>query len=241
MNKKMMFWIMTLALAAAPVFAAAQEGPGFDEDDDMEMSQPGGPGMGQGGPGMQQDRPGMQQGMRPGMQQRGMDQRQPMNKKAMRGGKGGNQGFVPEKTVLAIIKKNDPAFFKKVEELRETAPAKYKMVIQMSAKLLNSAKMEQDESVERDAVKGLALEYESRELSLKYNKASDSEKKEIKSRLKTVLSDLFDVKTRGQELRTKHMAQEIDRLNKRLEKRKANKSKIVDQRVDQLTGEGYGW
>ena len=232
MNKKLMFWITAMALAAAPVLVSAQEGPGFDDEDDVEMSEPG-PGMGQGGP-------GMGQGMRPG-QQRGMGQRQVMNKKAMRGDMGGDQGFIPEEKVLEIIKKNDPAFAKKVEGLRDTAPAKYKIVLRMSAKLLGAAKMAQDESVEKDAVKGLALEFESRELSLKYNKASDSEKKEIKSRLKVVLSDLFDVKTRGQELRTKHMAQEIERLNNKLEKRKANKSKIVDQRVDQLTGEGYGW
>jgi len=187
------------------------------------MSEPGGPGMGQ--------------GMRPGMQQRGMGQRQMMNKKAMRGG----MGFISGEKALEIIKKNDPDFARKLEGMRETAPAKYKMVIQMSGKLLGMARMARDESVEKDAVKGLALEFESRELSLKYNKASDPEKKEIKSRLKVVLSDLFDVKTRGQELRAKHMAQEIERLNKKLEKRKANKSKIVDQRLDQLTGEGYGW
>lgn len=237
MNKKLMLWIMALAMAAAPVLVSAQEGPGFDDEDEVEMS---GPGMGQGGPGMEQGGPGMQQGMRPGMQQRAMGKRQAMNKNGMRGGMGG-PGFFSEDNVLAIIKKNDPVFAKKVEGLRETAPAKYKMLIQMSGKLLGAAKMAQDESVEKDAVKGLALEFESRELGLKYNKASDTEKKEIKARLKVVLSDLFDVKTRGQELRTRHMAQEIERLNKKLDKRKANKSKIVDQRLDQLTGEGYGW
>jgi hypothetical protein len=39
----------------------------------------------------------------------------------------------------------------------------------------------------------------------------------------------------------KRTEDEIGRLKKKLEKRKADKSKIVDQRLDQMTGEGYGW
>ena len=32
MNKKFMFWIMALALVSAPIFGAAQEGPGPDDE-----------------------------------------------------------------------------------------------------------------------------------------------------------------------------------------------------------------
>ena len=101
--------------------------------------------------------------------------------------------------------------------------------------------MEGDESLEKDAVRGLALEFESKELSMKFNKASDADKKAIKDKLKTVLSELFDLKSKGQELRVKRMEGEIGSLKKKLESRKANKGKIVDQRLEQLTGEGYGW
>jgi hypothetical protein len=37
------------------------------------------------------------------------------------------------------------------------------------------------------------------------------------------------------------MDAEIARLKKNLETRKANKAKIVDQRLDEMTGEGFGW
>lgn len=115
------------------------------------------------------------------------------------------------------------------------------MVIQMSGKLFAVGKMEKDESIEKDAVRALALEFETKELSVKYGNASDSEKKAIKESLRTKLGELFDLKTRGQELRVKHMEREIGKLKKNLENRKANKGKIVDQRLEQLTGEGYGW
>lgn len=256
MNKKLLFWIMALALVSAPAFSSAQEGPGDEEEVEMMEGGPGGPG----GPGMDEEGPGMM-GPRGKMGQRGpagqgkMGQGIRKEKRMVwaEGGEGEGQmemqvkmrkmqgGFMGEEKVLAVIKKHDPAFAKKVEELREIAPAKYKMVIQMSGKLFGAAKMQQDESIEKDAVRALALEFESKELSLKYNKASDSEKKAISDKLKGVLGELFDLKSRGQEVRVKHMEGEIGRLKKNLEKRKANKAKIVEQRLEQLTGEGYGW
>ena len=262
MNKKLMFWIMALALVSAPVFGAAQEGPGPDEEDDIEMSDDGpggGPGgqMGPGGgPGMgargQMNQRGQagQGRMEPGMQKQMKQKRMMWTEQGEDGGgpmemqvkvRKMQGGFMGEEKVLSIIKKHDPAFGKKVEDFREVAPAKYKMLLQMAGKMFMGAKMEGDESLEKDAVRGLALEFESKELSMKFNKASDADKKAIKDKLKTVLSELFDLKSKGQELRVKRMEGEIGSLKKKLESRKANKGKIVDQRLEQLTGEGYGW
>lgn len=236
MNKKAMFWMLALALSAAPALVAAQGGPDFDDEEEVEMM--GEPGMPPGGPGMGQ---GMQGG--PQWQEKGAGpSRQMMIKKkmAMRGGQG-KMGFMNEERILEVIKKHDAAFAKKVSGLREEAPAKYKMVMQMAGKMFAAAKMSGDESVAKDGVRGLSLEFESKELALSYNKASDSEKKEIKAKLKKVLAELFDIKSKGQELRVKHMGQELKRLEDRLQKRKANKDKIVQQRLDQMTGEGFGW
>lgn len=233
MNKKFVLWIGVLALTAVPaVSVLAQEGP-EDDGPEAEMmdeggrpEMPGGPGAGFGGG---QGKPGMQQIMI-------------RKKMMMRGGKGaGGPGFLSEEETLAVIKKHDPAFAAKVSALSETAPAKYKMVLQMSGKLFAVGKMEKDESIEKDAVRALALEFETKELSVKYGNASDSEKKAIKESLKAKLGELFDLKTRGQELRVKHMEREIGKLKKNIENRKANKAKIVDQRLEQMTGEGFGW
>lgn len=246
MNKKLMFWIMALALVSAPVFGAAQEGPGPDEEDEIEMNEDGhggGPGQGPRGQ-MGQGRmgPGMQKQMKQKRMmwtEQGGDEGGPMEMQVkvrkMQG------GFMGEEKVLSIIKKHDPAFGKKVEDFREVAPAKYRMLTQMAGKMFMGAKLEGDESLEKDAVRGLALEFESKELSMKFNKASDADKKAIKDRLKTVLSELFDLRSKGQELRVKHMEGEIGNLKKKLESRKANKAKIVDERLERLTGEGYGW
>lgn len=236
MNKKIVLWAAVLGLVSASALqVTAQEGPGEEEEMELMEGGPGGPGMKHGMKGEM----GVpeQPEMGPGMQRRMMMKKKMM----MREGKGGGPGFMPEEDVLAVITKHDPAFAKKVEDLREIAPAKYKMLMQMSGKMFSFAKMEQDESIEKDAVRGLALEYESKELSMKYDKASDAEKKSIKDTLRGKLSELFDLKTRGQELRLKHMEKEMGKLRKNLENRKTNKAKIVDQRLEQMTGEGYGW
>ena len=219
MKKRIIFWLGLMALLSAPALnCAAQEGPAPDGDEmGMDAPAPGHPGMAAG-------------------QRSPMGMREGMNKRGMAG-----PGFLNEEETLAVIKKNDAAFGKKVEDLKTIAPAKYKMLLHMSGNLFAMAKMEQDESMEKDAVRVLALEFDSKELSLKYDKAADADKKAIKESLRADLSELFDLKTKGQELRVKHMEKEMGKLKKNLESRKVNKAKIVDQRLDQMTGEGSGW
>lgn len=235
MNKKLILWAGVLALVSAPSLSLlAQEGPGDNEEIEITEEGPG----------------GMHSGMGPEMKG-GMGGRQitVKSKKIMRGGPGMNQerggmrgaGFLSEEETLAMIKKTDPVFGKKVEELKAASPAKYKMIIQMSGRMLSMGKMSNEEGFERDAVRVISLEFDTKELSMKYDKASDADKQAIKVTLRAKLGELFDLKTKGQERRVKQMEREIAKLNKNLESRKANKAKIVEQRLEQVTGEGVGW
>ena len=240
MNKKIVMWAAVVALVSAPVLELrAQEGPGDEEEVEMMEGGPGGgseilPGMGEGsgqkGPGMRGEG---------GMGQERMIIKKKMKMREEKGG--GGHGFMSEDDVLAVITKHDPAFAKKVEDLREIAPGKYKVLMQMSGKMFGIARMQQNESIEKDAVRALSLEYDTKELGLKYEKSIDADKKTIKETLKGKLAELFDLKTMAQELRVKHMDAEISSLKKNIETRKANKAKIVEQRLEQMTGEGYGW
>ena len=209
------------ALLCAPVLAAAQESPEGDAPDLLE-----GPAQ----PGMRQGREGGMKGI--------LDK----GHKGMLGmGPGEGPVLLSESETLALIKKTDADFSKKLDDLKTVAPAKYKNIMQMASRALSISKMEQDEGAQKDIVRGLSLECQVRELGIKYDKASDADKKTIKAALRVKLSELFDLKSKGQEMRLKHMEREIARLKKGLSDRKANKSKIVDQRLDQVIGEGYGW
>lgn len=219
MNRKNIFLSAVLALAAAPALnCAAQEGPEQEGDEVMGEAVPGQPAHAQGMKGFMGGRAGMNERKGPG-----------------------GAGFLSEDETLAVIKKHDAAFARKVEDLKTIAPAKYKMLLHMSGNLFAMAKMEQDANMEKDSVRVLALEFDSKELSIKYYKAADADKKAIRESLRADLSELFDLKTKGQEMRVKHMETEMARLKKNLAARKASKAKIVDQRLDQMTGEGAGW
>ena len=247
MKNKIVLWLGVVALFAAPAqILRAQEGPEGGETEDIEITE------GRPGPAraeMEMHRKGAE-GRKGARGMHGMEEEDEPGegrmtvkvRKVMGGGRGmGGRSFLSEEETIALIKKHDPAFAQKVEDLKDAAPPKYHMIMQLSGKILAGAKMEEDAAVEKDAVRMLALEFEVKEQSRKLEKAQDSEKGAIKDSIKVKLSELFDLKSKGQELRVKRMETDLAKLKKNLESRKANKAKIVQQRMEQLTGEGYGW
>ena len=221
MNKKIVMWVAVLALVSAGTLnLKAQEGPGEEEE----------AGMMEGGPG--------HPGMSPAVGQGRVTAR---SKKTAHAGKAGGPAALSEEETLALISKHDAAFAKKIEDMREAAPARYRILMQLSGRLLGMDAVSKDASLQKDAVRAVVLEFESKELSLQYGKAAEADKKAIKENLRAKVSELFDLKAKGQELRVKHMESEMARLKKGLETRKANKAKIVEQRLEQLSGEGFGW
>jgi hypothetical protein len=234
-----------VVLAAAPAVYAAAPGADAAEDVDgilvRDSDQPGGmvggamvPWGGQAGPG---DRKGGMGGRAMGSGRGQFGQGDMMG---MKGGMGG-RGCMDETEVLPVIKKYDPAFAAKLAELKTTAPQKYKMAVMMTGKMIGMSRMENDESLAADAVKAGALEFGVRELSAKYDKSAEAGKAGLKAELKLKVAGLFDLRLKGQELRIRRMEKDVAKLKSNLESRKANKAKIVDERLGQLTGEGYGW
>ncbi|MBU2530897.1 MAG: hypothetical protein KKD35_07660, partial [Elusimicrobia bacterium] len=59
--------------------------------------------------------------------------------------------------------------------------------------------------------------------------------------LETKVSELFDLRAKGQEIRIKNMEKEMANLHAKLKGRKAHKADIVKSRVDQLTDKKYSW
>ncbi len=232
MKKKLITLFGTLALAVMPaMYAAAQE---MDEAKDIDEA-PGWHG--------QAEQPGLKaeaKGIR-GKDQKRMNEMSDMREmKGMREREGG-PGLMSEDETLSVIKKHDPVFAEKLAGFRTAAPGKYKMILAMGGKMLSIARFEADASMEQDGVRGLSLEFDTKELGLKYDKAADSEKPAIKTELRAKVSELFDLRLKGQEIRIGRMEKDLAKLKKNLESRKANKAKIVDERLGQMTGEGYGW
>jgi len=144
-----------------------------------------------------------------------------------------------EPKVLEVIKNNDASLYQKTMALKEKDPAKYNEFIKVSFGVLNMGRNLEDKTIEKDIVRGISLEWEVRELGLKYDKAQDSEKAKIKEEMKAKLNEIFDIRTKVQELRVKKMESDLKELKANIEKRKANKQDIVNQRLNQITGKKY--
>ena len=238
MKKKLIMLFGAMAFAVMPVvYAAAQE---MDEGKDMDET-----------PGWQAEQPGGRMNKDAAMRKHGPDAQGEMKGARGRvggpGGQGdmreraGGPGAMSEDETLAVIKKHDPAFAEKLAAFKAAAPGKYRMILMMGGKMLSGARFEADANMEKDAVRELSLEFDAKELGLKYDKAADADKAAIKADLKAKVSELFDLRLKGQEMRVSRMEGDLAKLKKNLENRKANKAKIVDERLGQLTGDGYGW
>ncbi|MBI4655825.1 MAG: hypothetical protein HY746_03645 [Elusimicrobia bacterium] len=241
MNKKLTLWIAALFLAAGTFsYASAQEEPGEEDENVQEQTWEGGE-RPEFAPG-----PGMRQGMGPGknMAVEKFHVKGRMGKAGFEQGRHGIGGIEPEEIenmVCSTIKDHNPAFLEKLEQLKNLAPAKYKMLVRQTAKMLAFARFEKDKALEKDVVKGISLEFDTRELGASYEKADDAQKGKIKKELEAKVAEQFDLKLKGQEIRIKKLDKEITKLRGQMEKRKANKSKIVKDRVDELVGEGESW
>lgn len=68
---------------------------------------------------------------------------------------------------------------------------------------------------------------------------------ELKGKLKSVLSELFDIRESGREKEIKDIEQRLKELKEKLEKRRKSKEAIVDKRLKELLGEegedDMGW
>lgn len=245
MNRKLTIWIAAAALGLLPALTfAAPEAPEAEENEAWDSA----PGHGPMAPGMERpgNGPGMDKNMRAGEDGDEEDAgRKTAGKRKGLGfqGRPGMEGpgVLTSDEIMATVKKYDAAFAKKLEDYKASAPAKYRVILQMAGKQLFFARMENDAEAEKDSVRVIALEFEVKEMARRYDKAADADKAGIKTELKARLSELFDIRAKGQEARVARMERDLAKLKKGMVNRKANKAKIVDQRADELTGEGLGW
>ncbi|KAA3659005.1 MAG: hypothetical protein DWQ10_09875 [Calditrichaeota bacterium] len=133
--------------------------------------------------------------------------------------------LVPEASpVLAELENENPRAYER--ELRQALREK---------RVLARHKKRKKEEYE-NAAKRITLQHKTQILAYRYRKAEDSEKPEIKKQLHTQLSQLFDLRERDRELEIQQLEKRLDALRKQLEKRKPNKDKIIEKRLDHMLG-----
>ena len=141
--------------------------------------------------------------------------------------------------VLSFIQKNMPSNYQSLMEIKGVDPGRYDHAILENYRIMMELKdlAKVDSEAYKDSLRAIQLEDESMKLSKQYRKASgEQEKGQITKKLKTVLSELFDLREKERARRIKQLEQELARLKESLNNRKKNKDTIVQQRIDELTG-----
>lgn len=80
-----------------------------------------------------------------------------------------------------------------------------------------------------------------RELTKKLRKAKDSEKAALKKDAKAALERLFDARLAMEQSMVDKMSEHLAEKKEKLAKKKAAKDKLIEERLDKLTGDAPSW
>ncbi len=146
-----------------------------------------------------------------------------------------------EAKILSYLKKNQPQAFKKLMRLKRKDPRKYREILQKKAQQMHSRKGLKEKSPEQNAARMREMERKSQQLAAEYKRAKGPKKKKaLKADLRTQLNKLFDLKQENRETEIKRVQKELDKLQENITKRSGSKEKMVNRRLQELTGKsGY--
>ncbi|MFA5140612.1 MAG: hypothetical protein WC728_15395 [Elusimicrobiota bacterium] len=138
--------------------------------------------------------------------------------------------------IIGTLKRDEPEVFEHLQQIRRARPDAFRN------RLREMRPMLRDPEFRKSMIGNFKLEMRLRKLTEGYREAKDEkEKARIKDELKTALEEQFDSKLAAQEMRLKRMEQEIGELRKRVEKRRKDKKKLVENRLGVVTGAEEGW
>ena len=145
-----------------------------------------------------------------------------------------------EDEALRYMEKNRPEEFERLTRLKKRNPLMYQGILGRIIRgihFLEDLKKEDPERYKR-VVHIKELEQESRRLAEKYEEIDDPEEKEtIKTDLKNLLSDIFDLRQKEREVEIERLRKELERLQEKIIRRRENKETIVNRRLKEMTGE----
>ncbi|MBI3550007.1 MAG: hypothetical protein HY078_13295 [Elusimicrobia bacterium] len=142
---------------------------------------------------------------------------------------------VSEPELIDFVKSNNPEMADHLAAMKQAHPAEFQH------KLRDISHMYADKDVREHFVRQTKLQREVRDLAQAYRKAKPEERSAAKDKLTKAVGLLFDADLSQKELQVKKMRSEIAKLEDKVAKRRELKAKIVQKRIDHITGEGDDW
>ena len=144
-----------------------------------------------------------------------------------------------ENKALAFIKEYFPTCYNHISELKEKDSIFYKKVIadKFGVMMHLQGMKNKDPEFFNLIVKKIDLEDKSMELSKQYRDTKDeNEKSKIEKEMTSTLEQLFDIKCKEGKMKADKMEKALSHMRQTITEREKNKAKIVQNRLDELTG-----
>jgi hypothetical protein len=132
-----------------------------------------------------------------------------------------------------------PGRAEELRRLREEEPQRYRDAIRFSIRWMRMMRrlQEKDPEAYEAEIRIVRLESRSQELARRYREAhSDEERRQIEQELTGVLNDLFDVREARREREIRQLERHLAEMREQLQRRRQNKTAIVERRLRALTG-----
>jgi len=154
------------------------------------------------------------------------------------------QCMLSDDDVMSLVKAADSDFAKDLKSMKKDSEKLYKKsMFSLKARLcfLKDKKSDKAKETVKKAVASVKAEAEVGTLLSKYRSADKENRLAIKSELKTSLEKLFDMRIEEQKMRIQSIEEAVAEQKKAVEDKKSSKTRIVEARLDEITGENFRW
>lgn len=158
-----------------------------------------------------------------------------------------DEGELSEREVIEFLKENLPQALSELRELKNEDPEDYEESIEGYGEHIQwyYEVREDDPKTAEAMLKAERLDYESWEVMEKYEDAeSDAARKAIKDKVEKMLDEIFEARMMESAYEIRELEEEIAEIKAIMEKRRANKDKIIKKQLDDMiddTDEDLEW
>ncbi len=140
--------------------------------------------------------------------------------------------------LMTFCKEYFPTFYKSLEGLKNSNPLMYKKATGEKFAFMLHLKELRDEELLKVITGKIELEDKSRELVRKYkeNEGNDTAQASIEKELEKILSDIFTLRQKENQLQVEKMEKEIKHMKEIISEREKNKNIIIKDGLNKLTG-----
>jgi hypothetical protein len=146
------------------------------------------------------------------------------------------------KEIIGFFSEIDPQIEDEMKVMKSRNLREYQERLRRMDKEMRYLSRLQDEEAERfdQAIALRKLEVQCNKLARLYRKSNDETKKsQLEQEIRDKLVQLFKMKEQEKELEITRIMDRVDKMRQEMKERKANKDKIIELRLNELTGKEH--